>query len=74
MRITEISVKYGKTVSDGNYGSDRYDISYTALLGEKDNPDLAQKILWSKAKKFIHDRVDGEEDTIKKIKKIGVKK
>lgn len=37
MEIVEISVRKGRTVNTGNYGSRRVDVGLTVRLGENDN-------------------------------------
>ncbi len=37
MKITQIEVSYGRTVSDGNYGSERAKVALTSSVGEDED-------------------------------------
>lgn len=48
MKISKVSVGYGRTINLGNYNSARLDAICEVTLNEDDDPDEAYRLAWDR--------------------------
>ncbi|HEV2123203.1 MAG TPA: hypothetical protein VGW38_10565 [Chloroflexota bacterium] len=57
MNVTEVTVEFKKTVSDGNYGNETFSVSYTAAIDEGEDANFAIEALTEQAREHATRRL-----------------